>query len=447
LNAICHSFDRGAFAAHAPTVRPEVARFYLVISFLLGFAGDFSIPLVGSMPISEFLLLGVLFHATLCIAVTRMLPAPVPAPRVLLFFCACQLVAFGSYIVSDLWWMSAPIDFLRGWSRMAFLLIDVVAFALLFGATGRCFVVFEVGRIFGATKLLFVGPLFGDYWKFGFGPLVTVVALLVVPRFLGFWATFLACIGLGVLNSALGSRSHGAVCLLVGLLIFAHKLPRVLRKGLFIAATLLVIVTLPWTMDRMLGKTEGRANRSNVERSAMLQCAWEGFLGSPLIGNGSWFSRSQVWDNFLLIRSEREREVGGGLGFDARNFENVAIHSQILTTLGEGGLFGGTFFAALAAFSFWALWYCLTTAEWSWLMPIRLNVLIGTFWGIYMSPFSGAIRVNIAMGAALILLLWDERRNTKPSSARPRNFRMNDIPRDSRGSKAPAMAQPIVAAP
>jgi O-antigen ligase len=434
---------------HTPTVRPKVVRFYLVISFLLGFAftGDFSIRLVGSMPISEFLLLGVLCHATLCIAVTRRLPAPIPAPRVFLFFCVCQLVAFGSYIISDLLWMSTPIDLVRGWSRMAFLLIDIVAFAFLFGATGRCFVMFEVGRIFGATKLLVVPPLFGDYWKFGFGPLVTVVALLVVPRFLGFWATFLACIGLGVLNSALGSRSHGAVCLLVGLLIFAHKLPRVFLKVLFMTATLLVIVTLPWTMDRMLGKTGGSADRSNVERSAMLQAAWEGFLASPVIGNGSWFSKSEVWDNFLLIRSEKEREFGGGLGFDPNDFEGAAIHSQILTTLCEGGLLGGTFFAALAAFTFWALWYCLTTAQWSWLMPIRLIVLIGSFWAIYMAAFAGPVRVNIAMTTALILLLWNERRIAKPPSAKPRNFRLDDIPRDSCESKAHAMAQPIMAAP
>jgi hypothetical protein len=445
LNPISHSLDRGAFAVHTPTVRPEVARFYLVISFLLGFTGDFSIRLVGSMPVGEFLLLAVLFHAALCIAVTRTLPAPVPARRVLLFLCACQLVAFGSYIVSDLWWMSTPIDLVRGWSRMAFLLIDVLALALLFGATSRCFVAFEVGRIFGATKLLFIDPLFGDYWKFGFGPLVTVVALLVVPRFLGFWATVLSCIALGVLNSALGSRSHGAVCILVGLLIVTHKLPRASRKALFITATTLAIVTLPWTTKKMLGETEGGANRSNVERSAMLQCAWEGFLASPVIGNGSWFSKSQVWDNFLLIRSEKERELGGGLGFDAHDFENVAIHSQILTTLSEGGLFGGTFFASLAALCFWALWYCLTTAAWSWLLPIRLSVLIGTLWAIYMSPFSGAIRVNIAVGTALILLLWNERRNTNPSAAKPRNFRVNDIPRDCRGSKARAIAQPIVA--
>jgi hypothetical protein len=432
---------------HAPPVRPGVACFYLVISFLVGFAGDFSIPLVGSMPISEFLLLGVVCHATLYIAVTRTLPAPVPAPRLLLFFCVCQLVAFESYIVSDLWWMSTPIDYVRGWSRMAFLLIDIVAFAFLFDDSSRCFVIFEVGRIFGATKLLFVGPLFGDYWKFGFGPLLTVAALLVVPRYLGFWATFLACIGLGALNNAFHARSHAAVCFLVGLFILAYRLPRVFRKVLFITATLLVIVTLPWTTKRMLGETEGRANRSNVERSAMVQSAWEGFLASPIIGNGSWFSKSQVWDNFLLIRSEKERKSGGGLGFDPNNFENVAIHSQILTTLCEGGLFGGTFFAALAAFSFWALWYCLTTAQWSWLMPIRLTVLIGTFWGIYMSPFSGAIRVNIGVATALILLLWNERRSAKLPVATPRNVRMNDIPRDSRQSKAHAIAQQIVAAP
>jgi hypothetical protein len=35
----------------------------------------------------------------------------------------------------------------------------------------------------------------------------------------------------------------------------------------------------------------------------------DGFLASPLLGNGSWFSRSNVWDNFLIIRSTREHDA------------------------------------------------------------------------------------------------------------------------------------------
>ena len=168
-------------------------------------------------------------------------------------------------------------------------------------------------------------------------------------------------------------------------------------------------MTLPWAANKILTDTSGRATRSNVERSAMLQAAWEGFLTSPLIGNGSWFSRSNVWDMFLIIRSTREHEAGGGLHFDSRNFEGAAIHSQILTALAEGGAFGATFFFIYGALIFWGIWFLLTDATWNWLMPIRLFILILSLWAFFMSPFSGIARVWISLTLVLILILLEER--------------------------------------
>ena len=56
-----------------------------------------------------------------------------------------QLVAFSSYIVSDLWQQSSTFDMLRGWVRMMFLLLDTLALALLLGAGNRTFVLFLTG--------------------------------------------------------------------------------------------------------------------------------------------------------------------------------------------------------------------------------------------------------------------------------------------------------------
>ena len=166
---------------------------------------------------------------------------------------------------------------------------------------------------------------------------------------------------MGFLHSLLDFRSLGAGCTLLGLTLAARTIPLRLRKLLFIYCLLLTLVTLPWTANKILTDTSGRATRSNVERSAMLEAAWEGFLASPLIGNGSWFSRSNVWDIFLTIRSIREHEAGGGLRFDSRNFEGVAIHSQILTALAEGGAFGATFFSSMALLFFGVFGFYLRT--------------------------------------------------------------------------------------
>ena len=90
--------------------RIEVPSFYLPIAFLFGSFYSVTIPFVGNILVGELLLLIVLLHAALALASTRVLPAPLPSPRILTFLVIGQLVAFSSYIVSDLWLESVPLD-------------------------------------------------------------------------------------------------------------------------------------------------------------------------------------------------------------------------------------------------------------------------------------------------------------------------------------------------
>ena len=401
---------RGGPTYYVARISRKTLLFYFVIAFLAGALQGVNIQFVGSILVSELLLGLVLAHAVAWLALARTMPALIASPRLFAFVVACQFVALASYVVSDLWWQSTPFDMIRGWLRMIFLLFDIAAFSLLFGCDSRSFILFLVGTWFSFLPTLLAGPLFGDYWKFCFAFPVTVLALMAVPRFFGFWASVLASLGLGFLHNLLNYRSLAGACTLLGLMLGARTIPCRLRKLLFIYFLLLALVTLPWTAKMILEDTSGRSTRSNVERSAMLQAAWEGFLASPVIGNGSWFSRSNVWDNFLIIRSIREQEAGGGLGFDPRNFEGAAIHSQILTALAEGGVFGATFFFIYGALIFWGIWFLVTDATWNWLMPIRLCILISSLWAYFMSPFSGGLtRVWISLTLALILILWEER--------------------------------------
>ena len=413
-------------------LRPSTLRFYSVTAFLVGFLQPLAITLVGKLLISELLLLVVLVHSAVTFALARVLPVSIPSPRTLIFLLICQLLALLSYIVSDLWHQSLPFDMIRGWLRMIFLLVDTFVLALLFGAGIRPFVLLLVGLSFSSLLTFLEGPLFGDYWKFCFGYPLTIVILLSVPRLLGFWATVAASLALGVLHLLMEYRSLGIQCLLLAGLLLSRSLPPLFRKYLFIMCIPIAFVGLPWTLSVLLADTEGSANRSNVERSAMLTAAWEGFLASPWVGNGSWFSKSNVWDNFLLIRSQKEIETGGKLGFDPHDFGGKAIHSQILTALAEGGLLGGTFFLAYTVLLILGFWFLLTEASWHWLMPIRLSILISSFCAVFMSPFSGTSRLEIGMAAALVVVLLDERKALLLRSASP-----------SPGPKRPRVSAPL----
>lgn len=404
-------------------VRRSVLQMYLATAFAMGVLNQFSIRMVGLMPVNELLLCAVLAHAALWLIMVHRSPAPLPAPGMLMVLLICQVVAFVAYIVSDLWRESYPGDMVRGWSRMLFLAIDIGAFSLLFGASNRAFAAMQIGMVFSFSDALVHGPLFGDYWKFGFAFPVTVFVLLAAPRWLGYWGALGGCIALAVVHIVMDFRSLAGICLCLCAMLSLRLLSPVARKWTVIVGAGFILCGLPWGVHRAFNDSGERATRSNVERSAMLQAAWEGFAKSPLIGNGSWFSNSDVMDQFLVIRTQNARVAGVG-GFAEDEAGDMAIHSQILVALAEGGLFGASFFFAYGAFLLWGIWFCLTDIPWDWVLPVRIFVLLTAFWNLLMSPFSGTHRVEIAMAVGLLLILWRQRTQLQnlipPQTTNPR---------------------------
>jgi hypothetical protein len=399
------------FAPARPGVSPTILKFFLGLAFFMGVLNHVTVRLVGLMPVNEILLGSLVVMGFLWIVLYQRLPAPLTAPRVLTIFLAAQLIGLISYIIADLYRESYTGDMIRGWSRMVFLVINIVGFSLLFGASNRCFVFLQIGMIFSFVDILVSGPLFGDYWKFGFAYPVTIAVLMSTPRLLprsiGLHASVGACFFLAGLQSVMDFRSLGGVCFCVGALLCLRYFPTSWRKTICIGGAIILLAAFPFLAKHALGDTGERGTRSNVERSAMLQAAWEGFYRSPLIGQGSWFSRSNVMDEFLLIRASNARLAGVG-GFDDTDAGDMAIHSQILVALAEGGFFGATFFFVYGCFLLWGFWYCVVRAPWDWILPTRFFVLLVAFWNLLMSPFSGPHRVEIALAVGLVLILWRE---------------------------------------
>ncbi len=410
--------QRSTASTPPPVHGSRIERAYCVAAFLIGISCTTTINLVGAMPVGELVLLAVCAHAILTVAVSKRLPAPAPAHRLLFLFAACQAVALASYVVSDIWRESTSIDMIRGWLRMIFVLIDIATLALVLGGSGKAFVWLQVGTALSCLQLLLGPPLFNDYWKFGFSLPVTAFVLLLAPRFFGYWGAVTGLASLGILHFHMDFRSLGAECLALGAALSIRLLPRKSRRLLLVVGSLLCIVVAPMAVAKMFETSgSGRANRSNVERSAMIQAAWEGFTSSPLIGQGSWFSKSAVMENFLRIRAEKEEAAGGGMGFADDDFSGTAIHSQILVSLAEGGVFGGTFFFLYGLLIWWALCFALSEAPWHWTLPSRIFIVAGSFFNLWMSPFSGPARISIALTVILISLFWKERagHQTRPS--------------------------------
>jgi hypothetical protein len=377
------------------------------LSFLASALTAFTVSLVGEMPVGEFVLIGVTGWALLCVVFNHAPPGRLFRSRLFWWMMVAQLVALIAYVVSDLYRNSAPRDMARGWGRMLFLAIDIVAVTYLFSCSRKNFLWFVMGQAAGALAYTAIhGPMFGDMWKFGIGAPITFGVFLLAP-FGGAVVSALAIAGLGVGHLNLDYRSLGGICLVAATLILLVRLP--MRARWWIAPFALAGAVFGVLHLYEQSQRGTRATRSDIERTAMVTAAKEAFEESPLIGHGSWFSNSDVYDNFMLIRHEaaKQARVGGFAGAN-RAPGDEALHSQILVALAEGGLFGGAFFLVFGGGLVWALAEAVMVRRWHRFAPITILILLIAIWNLLFSPFSGAHRVYIAMACGLILLLTSE---------------------------------------
>jgi hypothetical protein len=380
------------------------------LGLLAGFLTPFTVSVVGELPIGELVLIGTAAWALFCAVVNHALPGRLFHARYLRVLLVCQAVALLGYVIADWHWHSALRDIVRGWSRMIFLVIDIVAVTYLFGRSRHNFLWFLAGLLTGeVARTLIFGSLFGDTWKFGFGVPVTY-GVLFLASFAGPWAVILAALGLGALHFTMDFRSVGGLCIGLASLTLLQQLPRGLRPWAlpFGLAAALGLVAAIYTHAQAAGD-DHRASRSDIDRGAMVQAALEAVYASPFIGHGSWFSRSHVYDDFMQIRDDAAKEAGVG-GFSGPNEdpEDTALHSQILVALAEGGLLGGAFFIAFGVGIVRALGREALRERWQRVSPVRVLLLLFAGWNLLLSPFSGAHRVGIALAVGVMLLLQTE---------------------------------------
>jgi hypothetical protein len=371
----------------------------LGMSFFCGLLKPFTVRVVGAMPLGEIpLLLGLGIFA-LCLISTGNFPAPLLRTPLFWALFTAQLIGLTGYVVSDLYRDSASGDMIRGWARMIFLGADFFALAVLFGVGWAPFVALQLGLVFSVIEPLLNGPLFGDYWKFGWAFPLTTAVFLTAPL-LGRVAAPAAALALGVVHFTMDFRSMTAICTAVGGLLTLAIFPRPARRVLFFTGVLVVAAGL--LVMNTSTTTSQRSVRSDVERSAMMEAAWIGFTRSPWIGQGSWFSQSDVMEVFLDIRAENAHLAGIG-GFENTDAGDVAIHSQLLVALAEGGLFGGTFFFLYGLLLLWTIYAVSVERDWDRLTPILVFTLVVAFIDLCISPFSGAHRLGISVAAAAML--------------------------------------------
>lgn len=382
---------------------PLPARVWL--AFAVGLTNPFTLRLVGLMPVSEVILLAAGAVYFLRLVLSHRMDETLVGGWPFRWLMVAQAVALFGYVLSDVWRGSSTPDIARGWARMVFLAFDVGCMAVLFGDV-RVFVAYQLGVAASGCHVLVHGALFGDAWKFGYGVPLTVLALLVCPL-AGPVAACGGIVAMAAVHWAMDFRSMALICALLAAVLALTWFPLRVRGWLVPLGVVLAVAAFA-LRGQIVGEGSERSKRSDAERTAMLSAASEAFFASPLVGQGSWFSNSKVMDRFVEIRAENARAAGVG-GFGDDDGETMAIHSQMLVGLAEGGLLGGCFFATYGAFLLWGLWRVAARRPWDRLTAIYLFLLFSGLLNLCFTPFSGAARVDIAATVGALLMLWRER--------------------------------------
>ena len=382
-----------------------------VLCALCGFLSAFTIAIGGLMPVGELILLAALPWVLIRTYFRHGWPGRIQQLGwYQLLMVLAGFTALG-YVVSDLYRATEFENLVRGWARVGFLVIDLIAVSYLIDRSWNRLVVFVLALYIGTTvAATLTGPLYGEWWKFGFGYTTTALVLFACAG-RGVATQVIVAALLGGLNLFLGARSLGGICLLTGALFGLHH-ARGLWRPFALLGALGATVSLLFAANAAVIENHSHAG-SNIERQSMIEAALELFVTSPFVGQGSWFTATEA-----IARLEEKRVAidSSFRGYDAEEARKLSIHSQLLVSLAEGGLLGGAFFLGLGILVLKTL-RTLTRHS----VPHRAFIfylVLSGGWNLLMSPFSGVARVEIALLACTCLLVILQRLGEGPEEYR-----------------------------
>jgi hypothetical protein len=365
---------------------------------VVGALSAFTVPIVGLLPVGELVLILVFPWVILQLVSNRAWPTRMQQ----LSWYKLLLVLVGvmetGYILSDLYRGTSNENLARGWARVGFLGIDLVAIAFLIDGSWTRLRIF-IFALYFANSLngMLTNPIDERWWEFGVGPSVTALTLFLCAGRPVFIQVGIA-LALGALGMSLGARSLGGICLLTAVLFSLNRARGVLRPVALIGAGCALAALLFAANAVILSNLE--KTNSNVERRSMIETAGEAFLESPFIGQGSWFTATNMISRLEEHRARLDPTFHGYSEDEARQ---ISIHSQILVALAEAGILGGSFFIFYGGLLIKTI-RTLTRFP----VPRRaftLYFVINGLWNLCMSPFSGVARTEIVLAICACLLV------------------------------------------
>ncbi len=395
-----------------------------LVVFVAGLGAALKINLVGEIYVSELVLLLLLLVA---------LPMGLPKLKGNRIFAAVLVASamtmFG-YILSDMVRGTSEAQYLRGWARNAMVVTSIIVLCALAARDRRTLWWFLLGMAVGSIaffeivqRLPMRAP---QYWKFNYAMNVSLL-LGCMAAFLPRRVVAILFVLLGVFSVTKDFRIHGAICVLVGALLWAvggtdrrRALTSMLKVGAVgTIGILAALVLVNLTKDDY---TEQRRANSNVGRLLGIQVGLAAIANAPIIGYGSWPTDPE------LVRISREvtREHEARTGRSAGEEVITNAHSQILNAWLEGGIFGAALFGTVLVLLFWGCFHGLVRRVPDLFTPLIALVLFMQVWNLVMSPLGSAGRSLFAVSVALIVMIACEQARAQ---LRPRHATVGSLRR------------------
>ena len=411
-----------------------------VAAFLIPSLGFFEIDLIGKLYSAE-----IFFFLLFCfLAPKRAAILKDKWPSRVILFGVLWLVA---QIVSDWVNQTEYVDYARGLSKIAFIIINFSAIYMLINGHERRIFLFG----FGAAAGLYLSFVMGsdtfasiqDQWKFGSALPLAMIAGLGGSLFSGtsgkrVLGPAVIFFGIGVFSLLLNFRSFSGICLMVGAFLLVRKLflgdgqkrsHRGVKAKLVFAVALAFFVMagagiLRVYSDLAQSGLMGQIAQEKYEDQAaaggsslFISARFENIIGisaireAPFLGRGSWAKDTQDKLGEIL---DRLNMAGYDFPDYLYNSPYIPLHSHIFAAWVEAGILGAVFWALILFLIGIAISRLLAESS-------RLDVYV-TFlcfnlgWDILFSPMAGNRRFMVAFAIVVLILFVEQSRKYMASS-------------------------------
>jgi O-antigen ligase len=315
-------------------------------------------------------------------------------------------ITFFGYFISDWHAHSSTADCLRGWARLVFLILDIVALCCVSIQNRWNLWWFSIGLgVGGVIRSIIIGDIFNpENWKGLFSPAISLLLLICTSPIPNQYI-LAGLIGLfGLVNVLLDARILALQCLVVSAITWVKikNVTRIPIKKILISLGIAFLLLLT-VYSHTEGQYASRRDGSNVTRLAGYQVAVKAILESPVLGYGSWAKNKEYANEYIdLIKLSYPAPLRLKL---YQETAYIPAHSQIVQAWIEGGIFGIAFFLWYGYRLIWGFMFLVNQPFYNRFFPLFLFNVVTAFWHFLASPFASGHRITMAISIATLCIL------------------------------------------